>query len=394
MKTENFKRIKFKDHHFEVLILPFTTENGLEFIRIVLKDITSFVRLEKELLKRNKELIIISTLSNSFISSENMELALDDLLEKVLLITDFTAGWLMLKENACFKVKAGRGISQEFKKSIEEGELEPLCNKVADQGEPLYFVDTSDTLAIKLFQKEGISVLTALPLISTQKTMGMLFLSSSDRSSEILDFDVAALLSLVGNHVSLIIDKIRLFQETERLSITDSLTGLYNRRHFYKHLALETARSRRYQSAFSLILFDIDNFKTINDTYGHQVGDEVLQKLSDILRHICRETDIIVRYGGEEFIIILPNTSEEETVSLAGRIKNTVEETVFESNSEKISFTLSGGIASYPINASTAKALLNAADTALYEAKSSGKNKILCYTGKIDEKNIQQTSEP
>lgn len=391
--TEDFERIIYNNRDFEVFILPFAIEGDLKLIRVVFKDITNFLRLEKELLKRNKELITISTLSSAFISSENIDLVIEDLLEKVLLITDFHTGWLLLKEDPFFRLKTSRGISPEFQKNIKEGYLDSLYNDTIRIEEPLHIVEPSAISEIPLLHKEGIVFLIAIPLVCDKNPTGLIFLASRVRRD--LDFDFAALLSLIGNNVSLILDKIKLFQETKRLSITDSLTDLYNPRYFYECLDSEIARTNRYGNSFSVILFDIDNFKNINDTYGHQAGDEVLQGLAKILKSGSRETDIVVRYGGEEFIIILPSTSEEETLSLANRIKNTVEETTFVlNNSEKVGITLSGGIASFPQNASTAKSLLYAADLALYSVKASGKNKILCFKEKISEKNIQKTSKP
>jgi GAF domain-containing protein len=125
-----------------------------------------------------------------------------------------------------------------------------------------------------------------MPLYSNKKIIGFLFLARRDTVTESFDFDTVALLSLIGNNISLILDKIKLFQETRRLAITDSLTGLFNRRHFYKHLAIEIARSKRYGNTFSVMLFDIDNFKQINDTYGHHAGDMALIKISDIFKAV------------------------------------------------------------------------------------------------------------
>ena len=370
-------------------------EGNLKLIRLVLKDITNFAHLEQELLKRNRELIIINTLSKTFISSANMDSVVEELLEKVLLITDMNIGWLLLKEDESYKLKTGRGISPEFQKSIEEGALEPLCKDAIKMREPLYIMEISDISKISILRKEGIIFLTAIPMVSNNNPIGLLFLASRDMKGKDFDFDIAALISLVGNNFSLILDKLNLFQETKRLSITDGLTGLFNRRYFYKHLEIEIARAKRYRNTFSLMLFDIDNFKKINDTYGHQAGDEVLHEMSRILKSGSRETDIVARYGGEEFIIILPNTLEEEAVSLANRIKSTVEHNIFSiNNSEGVSITLSGGISSYPRNASDAKSLLYAADSALYSAKAAGKNKIICFKGIIDEKSIQKTQKP
>ncbi|MBI5634259.1 MAG: diguanylate cyclase [Nitrospirae bacterium] len=386
-RAEDFERISYHNRHFEVLILPFRHSDESYLIRIVLKDITNFIRLEKELLKRNKELIIINTLSSAFISSENMDLVMEDLIEKVLLITDFHTGFLMMNEDEHLKLRTSKGISPDLQNFINAGGIEALCNDVLRIQEPMYIVERSAISRIPVLREEDFVFIAAIPLLSNQKVMGLLFLAS--RVSREMDFDFAALLSLVGNHVSHIIDKIKLFQETKRLSITDGLTGLFNSRYFYRFLDLEISRTKRYGSSFSLMLFDIDNFKKLNDTYGHQAGDEVLQELARILKSVSRETDVVVRYGGEEFVIILPNTSEEEAITLAYRILQTVQETKIMINAtEQVSITVSGGVASFPQNASTAKSLLNAADSAMYAAKTAGRNTIICYQGNLREKSI------
>jgi len=385
--TENYRRIAFHHRHFEVLFLPFLHEDTTRLIRVVFKDVTNFIRLEKELLKRNKELIIVNTLSSAFISSENIDLVLEELMEKVLLITDFHTGWLLINDGQHFRLRTNRGISAGLQQHIAQEEFDAFCNDALKIKEPLYIVEPSVIARTPVLRDEGIVFLAIIPLVSNYHATGLLFLASS--SSRELDFDFAALLSLVGNHVSHIIEKIKLFQETKRLSITDGLTGLYNSRYFYKHLDIEIARTKRYGSSFSLILLDIDNFKRLNDTYGHQTGDDVLQDLARTLTSHSRETDVVVRYGGEEFIIILPNTAEEEATALAGRILHAVQETKIKiSPSENVSITLSGGIATFPQNAASARVLLNAADRALYAAKNAGRNTVICFQGMMHEKNI------
>jgi diguanylate cyclase (GGDEF)-like protein len=387
---EDFDLIHFGTRHFQIFILPFIAVDGTKLVRILLKDVSNFVTLEKELLKRNRELIIINTLSGAFISSENMDLVMEDLLGKVLLVTGHSSGWLFFREERSFKLKSSRGISPECRKGIEEGILEPLCNDVIKINEPFHNMESAAVSRIELLHNEGINFLTAVPLIYGNEPIGLLFLASRSGKGRNIDFDAASLLALVGNHVSVIIDKIRLFQETKRLSITDGLTGLYNSRYFYRQLDLEIARTNRYGGTFSLILFDIDNFKQLNDTYGHQAGDDVLHELAGILKSASRETDIVVRYGGEEFIIILPNTPVEDTVHLADRIRALVENNIFLPLHEQgPRITLSGGIAAYPMTASDAKSLLNAADAALYSAKSAGRNRIVCFRGESHAKDFQ-----
>jgi diguanylate cyclase (GGDEF)-like protein len=379
-KAENIERLSLNRRNFEVYILPFETEHKSYLVRIIFKDITNFLKLETELLKRNKELIIINSLSSAFISSENLDLVMEDLMDKVLLITDFHTGWLLLKENEKLSMKTSRGISPEVRQKIEEGALASLCANTIEIREPLSVIESDEISKIPFLYEEGIVFLVIVPLVSESSVTGLFFLAS--RVGRDFDFEFASLMTLVGNHVTHIIGKIKLFLETKRLSITDGLTGLYNTRYFYKTLDLEIARTNRYGNSFSLMLFDIDNFKLLNDTLGHQAGDKVLQELAKILQAISRETDTVVRYGGEEFIIILPNTPEEETIFLADRIRSTVQEFNFRiNNTEKVKITLSGGIASYPKNAGDVKSLLNAADNALYAAKAAGKNVILCYEG-------------
>jgi len=299
-------------------------------------------------------------------------------MEKVMLITDFQMGWLLISDAQHFGLRTCRGISPELQQHIDEGGLDHFCNDTLKTEGPLYTLESSALAEIPVLRDEGIAFLAVIPLASNSHVIGLLFLASS--SGRELDFDLAALLSLVGNHFSHIIDKIRLFQETRRLAITDSLTGLYNSRYFYKHLDIEVARTKRYGNSLSLILFDIDDFKMLNDTYGHQEGDEVLQGLARSLTSVSRETDIVVRYGGAEFIIILPNTAREEATALARRILHAVQETKIRVGpSAEVSVTLSGGIATFPQNASSAKALLSAADNALYAAKAAGKNTVICF---------------
>lgn len=387
---EDFELLTADNKHFEVFILPFEAPDKTRFVRILMKDITNFVNLERELLKRNRELMMINTLSSAFMSSGSMDRVMENLLKKVLLITDFGVGMLLVKEEESLRLRACTGVSTELQRAIEEGLLDHLCAEALGRGEPLDIVDSSRLMQIRPLIKEGIVFMVAVPLVFEKDVIGFLLLAARSERERHFDFDFASLLSLLGNHISLIVDKIRLFEETKRLSITDGLTGLFNRRYLYSHLDNEIARINRYGGSCSVLLFDIDNFKALNDTYGHQSGDDVLREIALILREVSRETDIVVRYGGEEFIIILPNTYEEDARYLADRIRREVEQNIFLQNREGgASITISGGIASYPLNAPDARLLLNAADKALYAAKASGKNIVLCYKGVLHGKDLR-----
>ncbi len=160
-------------------------------------------------------------------------------------------------------------------------------------------------------------------------------------------------------------------------SIRDPLTNLYNRRYLEDSLQREFARADRDQYPISIIMADIDHFKQVNDTFGHSVGDEVLQQLSEILHSSFRLEDIICRYGGEEFIIVMPATTSETAFIRTENFRTTLENTVMNLSGQKVRITLSAGIAVYPEDGSSVDDVIRVADRALYQAKSAGRNRVV-----------------
>ncbi len=194
-----------------------------------------------------------------------------------------------------------------------------------------------------------------------------------------LDKPVAAHLAIVdyftGENQCLnspMLIEIHVFKQTEKLAMVDSLTNVFNRRYMDIVLKKEFNRCERYNKSFSICILDLDDFKQINDTKGHQFGDMVLVELSSLIKSTIREEDILCRYGGEEFIIILPETDTSGAFYLAERVRKAVEMTPFFTDNH-ISF--SAGTASYPACAQEITSLVRVADKALYEAKFTGKNK-------------------
>jgi len=158
----------------------------------------------------------------------------------------------------------------------------------------------------------------------------------------------------------------------EELSITDDLTGIYNRRHFYDKLSQEIARADRHQRPLSLLMFDVDHFKSYNDTHGHLAGNRILERVGRIVSEEIREVDMGFRYGGDEFTLILPETSKENARVVAERIRKAFEKCKFDET------TLSIGIAQYDVK-SDLDILIKHADEAMYKAKNRGGNKIEIY---------------
>ena len=180
--------------------------------------------------------------------------------------------------------------------------------------------------------------------------------------------------------------KVKELKETiEQVSTTDALTGLHNRKYLHERLEAEISRSKRYDTKLSCLLLDIDFFKVVNDMYGYDWGDVLLKKIAEMLKSFIRKEDILTRYGDEEFIVILPNTPEENAFLFAERFRREIEKMEFipAGEEERHPITISGGIASYPFLQNVeedANTLIRYSEHALYNAKKRGKNKIVQFS--------------
>jgi two-component system, cell cycle response regulator len=167
-------------------------------------------------------------------------------------------------------------------------------------------------------------------------------------------------------------------RKLKKLSITDGLTELFNHRHVHELLHDEFERSHRTGDSIAVAMLDLDRFKQVNDTYGHPTGDIILYETARILRESARDMDMVGRYGGEEFIVILPNATEEAAAQFAERVRQRVEEHIFRDEATEIRMTLSAGVASHPeFPVDGPDLLLKRADEALYAAKSGGRNRVV-----------------
>lgn len=174
--------------------------------------------------------------------------------------------------------------------------------------------------------------------------------------------------------------EIPVYEENAKYSQYDFLTGLHSRSYFEKALEKELGRASRHKMDLSIIFFDLDNFKRVNDVYGHQAGDYVLEKVSEVIMKAQRKEDVSARYGGEELVMILPHTEKIKAYIFAERIREAVEHAHLEYKGKKIEITISGGIGSFPEDGKSIKPILKAADDALYLAKNSGRNEVIAFS--------------
>ena len=228
------------------------------------------------------------------------------------------------------------------------------------------------------------------PLIVQGRVTGMIALDSIKTNT--FTPDHARLAAAYADQVAIALENARLFAQTQELAITDPLTGLYNRRFFFGQAKSEFERARRYQEPLSIIMLDIDDFKKINDTYGHLIGDQVLQALARLCRENVREIDVVGRYGGEEFVILLPQTplviqtpfaestdassTNSGAITAAERLRQKVAQASIQTDKAMLQITISLGVAEYQPEFSSPEMLLDQADKALYRAKQAGKNRV------------------
>jgi diguanylate cyclase (GGDEF)-like protein len=214
-----------------------------------------------------------------------------------------------------------------------------------------------------------------VPMLIDNAVKGAIGVSSPNGD---IDEESVDMLRLISSRVNKVLTNATLHRDTKMLALTDGLTGLLNHRAFHDHIKQEFERYRRYGSYLSLIVADFDDLKTFNDTYGHPVGDEVLRKIGDILRETTRESDVLARYGGDEFVILLPQTNSKNARNMAERIRLEVEKHTLSIHDLQVRSTISIGVATVPDNSiNSPQDFLESADRALYDAKRSGKNRIV-----------------
>ena len=215
-----------------------------------------------------------------------------------------------------------------------------------------------------------------IPLKIEKEIVGVLNINDGEQVSfNVSNLDFVLKLS---EFISMTVSNAILYEKTKKLSVTDGLTGISNRPNMEQTLRSEFERSMRYGAPLSVVLLDVDHFKGVNDTYGHQKGDEILVAIASLLKKFCRANDIAARYGGEEFLMILPQSNAQGAFKIAERVREEMMKLNFTGNESNFSVTTSCGVAELDRDdMKRADQLISAADHALYEAKNGGRNKTI-----------------
>src|SRR3989338_6412341 len=256
-----------------------------------------------------------------------------------------------------------------------------LLGAVIKKGQTIRLDDiTKDQRSIKLPENHPpIRTLLGVPLVTNSSTVsGGLFLANK-ANNECFTLDDEEILLTITYQASVAIENARLYGQVQQLAVTDGLTGLLNHKEFHKRLDETIEGSKRYHYTVALLMIDIDHFKKFNDTYGHQVGDQVLRVVADAIKSQIRTVDVCARYGGEEFAVILRNGDVSYPSVLAERIRSTVYAYPVKHDGIRSQLSVSIGVACFPEDANNAEGVIKRADEALYTAKETGRNRVCCY---------------
>jgi len=339
---------------------------------------------DAQLLEEVRGLKDILSVAQVVVSSLDLDEVLQNILHSAMAITDTPAGTIALYDDSLSQLHlhAHSGLSEKFishnRWSVKPG---GLTHEILDRGEIFVVEDTEQAEFFKnpLAVEEGIRSLIAVPLKFQDKIVGVLYVD--DFKPRKFTTKRLELVSVLASFATMSIDNARMHEQTKAMACTDGLTGLYNHRQFKKIFVEEVGRARRYKNSLSIILFDVDDFKKFNDTYGHPNGDIVLQETARLLRELLRDCDLIFRYGGEEFVALLPETKISEALLVAERIRIFIEtesKTFLRRITRTHGVTVSVGVASFPADGDETNSLLKTVDDLMYRAKREGKNKVYC----------------
>lgn len=335
-----------------------------------------------ELKRKIEELSIFNEIGKTLTSTLDIKEILNIIMLKIgeLLRPD---NWSLLladeeRGDLYFEIVVGERADKIKHMRLKMGE--GIAGWVAAKGEKLLIPDVSKderfTLNVDLVSGFETRSVVCVPLKCKGKVLGVIELVNKVGRNKFSEEDVFILTTL-ADYAAIALENAQYFNKIKELTITDDVTGLYNSRYLYDYLEQEMRRSQRYEMELSIIFLDLDYFKTVNDTYGHLVGSRLLREIAKVILTCLRDVDIAVRYGGDEFVVILPSTSKKKAVLVAERIRDCMKNTVFlQSQGLKIRQTASFGVASFPKDANNKLDLIRQADNAMYQIKNSSRDGI------------------
>jgi diguanylate cyclase (GGDEF)-like protein len=328
------------------------------------------------------EVNVFHELGKALTSSLQLDQVLRTIMEKINEVLRPDTWSLLLmdvdKQELYFQIATGAGAEALKDVRIKVGQ--GLAGWVAQSGQTVAVPDTSKDSRFFGQVDERTKVATrsivAVPVRFREQCLGVIELINCIGPEGFSQRDLA-LLEALADYAAIAIENARHVQRIHELTITDDCTSLYNARHLNFMLDTEIYRSHRYAFEFSLIFIDLDHFKNVNDTHGHLVGSKLLAEIGEAVKEKCRLIDLAFRYGGDEFVVLLPQTSKENALGVARRLHRLIRETIWlKDTGLNVHVTASVGVASYPTDSRTKAELLHLADEAMYLVKNTSRDNI------------------
>jgi diguanylate cyclase (GGDEF)-like protein len=330
------------------------------------------------------EVTVFHELGKALTSTLQLDQVLRTIMEKINEVLRPDTWSLLLmdieKNELFFQIATGKGADALRDVRIKVGQ--GLAGWVAKTGKAVVVPDTTKDSRffgqVDAKTKMETRSVVAVPVRFRDQCLGVIELVNCIETGGCFSQRDLALLEALADYAAIAIENARHVQRIHELTITDDCTSLYNARHLNFMLDTEIYRSHRYAFEFSLIFIDLDHFKTVNDTYGHLVGSKLLSEIGEAVKERCRMIDMAFRYGGDEFVVLLPQTSKDNALSVAKRVHKLIRETVWLKESGiNVHITASVGVASYPTDSRTKAELLHLADEAMYAVKNSTRDSVL-----------------
>ena len=351
----------------------------------------SNLSLQKRLFELNSLYLISLTLSKTFELTEILK-SVKRLFQKKINVDQFGA-FLLDESLTTLTLYSSLGLPKgaDLHSSFQFGEN--IFGKALEIENTIYIPDLSNSNEFDFFNGEPATGSFVVVPILLRKNHPFGVLSLHRKQTAAFSKEELSLFRKIGHEIAKVLEKSLLFQHTKELSITDDLTGLYNRRYFNQRFEREVQRAKRYRRPLSIIMVDIDYFKNYNDINGHLLGDDVLKKVAMLIESNLRKADIVARYGGEEFVILLPEIDKSHADQVAEKLRRTIELKNFpkEQYQPNKNITISLGLATLPDDSTNSRELIEFADRALYRAKAEGRNRVVAYQTsmiQISENNI------
>jgi diguanylate cyclase (GGDEF)-like protein len=337
----------------------------------------------------DSEVTVFHELGKALTSSLQLDQVLRTIMEKINEVLRPDTWSLLLmdieKDELFFEIATGKGA--EALKGVRIKVGQGLAGWVAKTGEAVVVPDTTKDSRFSGRVDEKTSMETrsivAVPVRFRDQCLGVIELINCIGPDGCFSQRDLALLEALADYAAIAIENARHVQRIHELTITDDCTSLYNARHLNFMLDTEIYRSQRYAFEFSLIFIDLDHFKIVNDTYGHLMGSKLLSEIGEAVKEKCRLIDMAFRYGGDEFVVLLPQTAKENALGVARRLHKLIRERVWLTDGgTNVNITASVGVASYPTDSRTKAELLHLADEAMYMVKNSTRDSVaVCGAG-------------